>query len=182
MNNIMVDLETLDTNATSVIISVGAVVFDTEKILRRGYWVLDIDEQVKAGRTVSGSTISWWSQQSDKARKVFVPTSLPWSIANFGTEFKGFFQGEKLAFWGNGSDFDTAIMIDFWNRHGLEKIPGWKYSNNMCFRTFNKMTGCKGMVQRAGVHHHALDDAEFQADCVLAAIKNIANLFPVEPR
>lgn len=168
MNNLMIDLETLDTRSSAVIVSIGAVVFDRKSILRTGYWILDLEEQIKRGRTISSQTMAWWMKQSEDARKVFTDqSSYRNSILEFHGQFSSLFNGEELAVWGNGSDFDTAIMIDFYNRHSLVPPSGWKYYNNLCFRSFNKWFDAKRMVKREGVHHNALDDAVYQAECVL---------------
>lgn len=170
MEHMMIDLETLDTRASAVIVSVGAVVFNKEGILREGYYVLDMDEQIKRGRTISPDTVRWWMQQSDEARAVF-RVQQPMLLSPFALAFTNLFQMGKMHLWGNGSDFDLAIMIDFWQRHSLPKIDGWRYSNHMCFRTLNKMYNAKDLGMRTGTHHNAVDDARYQANCVIAAWK-----------
>lgn len=108
--------------------------------------------------------------QNDQAREVFTkkPDSL-YSLEMFAESFGNFFENEKLHLWGNGADFDLAIMIDMWERHGLPKIPGWAYYNHMCYRTFKTLFKCKDLATRKGTHHNAVDDAIFQAECVLAS-------------
>lgn len=170
MNHMMIDLETLATSANALIISVGACVFDEEKIIRKGYWVLNQTEQYKKGRAISVDTVRWWMEQSDGARSVFKSRDIL-TLEKFAESFGVFFEGERLHLWGNGADFDLAIMIDLWQRHSLPKIPGWAYYNHMCYRTFHQLFKCKGIVERKGTHHDALDDAVHQTECVLASGK-----------
>lgn len=172
MKHMMIDLETLATSANAVVVSVGACVFTSEDIVRSQYWVLDVKEQMRKGRAVAPDTIEWWMRQSDQARGVFqTPHTLRTPLDVFATQFRDFFSGEPMRLWGNGADFDLAIMIDLFQRHGLRYVEEWKYYNHMCYRTFNQLFNCKNAVVRTGVHHHALDDAEHQARCVIASGK-----------
>src|SRR3546814_2365974 len=77
MFEMMVDLETLDTKNSAVVLSIGAVVWETlvddagsldYSVVERFYRVLSIDEQLAAGRTVSESTLLWWMRQDPTAR------------------------------------------------------------------------------------------------------------------
>src|SRR5690606_12661716 len=75
MNHIMLDLETLDTASSAVVVSIGAVAFDpyTNAIGDKFYVEMteDIAEQQKKGRTISGDTVRWWMQQDVLAKRVF---------------------------------------------------------------------------------------------------------------
>jgi len=169
MIHMMIDLETLDTKPSAVVLSVGAVVFNTEKIIRHGYWVIDPREQIANSRTMSFDTIKWWMEQNKEAQKVFTDQAI--GLHQFAGEFENLFMKESMHLWGNGSDFDLSIMMDLWSRHSLPRIKGWKYSNHMCFRTFNQMHNVKQLVERKGTYHNALDDAIYQAECVIASGK-----------
>lgn len=172
MKHMMIDLETLATSANAIVVSVGAAVFTETEIVRTAYWVLNSKEQHKKGRAISVDTLTWWLDQSAEARAVFkTPPLLQTSLDVFATQFKNFFGGERIHLWGNGADFDLAIMIDLWNRHGLEKIDCWKYYDHFCYRTFHQLFKCKNLAPREGTHHNALDDAITQAKCVIASGK-----------
>ena len=49
MSNIMLDIETLGTRSTSVILSIGAVEFDKTSILRAFHKRIDIDSCLRQG-------------------------------------------------------------------------------------------------------------------------------------
>lgn len=171
MNHMMIDLETLATSANALVVSVGAAVFNEKEILRTGYWVLDPQDQVRTGRGFAFKTIKWWMEQSDEARAVFKDQNVT-TLRLFASEFQNLFGGEPHRLWGNGADFDLAIMIDLWQRSGLPLIREWKYSNHMCYRTFKTLflREANGkLVERKGTHHNALDDAIFQAENVIAS-------------
>lgn len=65
--DIMLDLETLDTRPSAVIVSIGAVEFDTNgpNPLREFYRVLQLPPQLSRGRTECPETLAWWSRQSE---------------------------------------------------------------------------------------------------------------------
>jgi hypothetical protein len=162
MDNVMLDLETLDTRITGVIISIGAVWFDGNQLGAEFYGVLDIEDQYKYGRTLNPSTFKWWVNQSEAARDVFrhAPTKTSKVLEDF-VDFLG--KGNKWAkVWGNGSDFDNAMLGSLYETYGVQKP--WSYSNNRCFRTLKSLAPKILKPNRVGTHHNALDDAKTQAE------------------
>ena len=82
MIEMMFDLETLDVKSSALVLSVGAVIFETLPaetgnyyvIRDRFYRVLDMERQFMIGRTVSQATLLWWMQQCQDARdEAFAP-------------------------------------------------------------------------------------------------------------
>lgn len=162
MQHIMLDLETLDTTTSAAILSIGAVKFDpnTESDLgEKFYLALDVQSNIDAGRTISGDTLNWWMGQDDNARAVFKDSQrvfLPEALEAFAS----FFDHPDYQVWGNGSDFDNAIMIHAFQQQGW-KAP-WKFWNNRCYRTLKGMPGVPKMPAFEG-KHNALTDACAQA-------------------
>jgi len=116
--DLMIDLETLGTNHDAPVISIGAVKFSSKGLGEEFYVNLDVEEQIKDGRQVTGSTIKWWMGQEGAARKVFKEKSIP--TAEGLLDFVEFFhQGgnEKSVFpWGNGATFDITILEHLLNQ------------------------------------------------------------------
>lgn len=177
--HLMIDLESLGNDPETVIVSFGAVAFNKDGIIAKGEWELNIQEQIDSGRTVTGDTMCWWMRQKEEARSVFNSRNPKLSMLEFVHAFESFIDnalekvGEKedeLKPWGNGANFDISVTEDFFRKvhpAGRNGLP-WKFWNVWCFRTFNHLTKCKELVQRQGVHHGAMDDAVFQAQCVIA--------------
>lgn len=118
-------------------------------------------------------TIEWWSWQSDEAQvalheSLIVDESLN-SISNglldFNNYLNMFNKNLDVKVWGNGSDFDNAILEYTYRRLGIQQE--WRYCNNRCFRTLKSLFPNVKM-ERHGLFHNALDDAITQA---LHAIK-----------
>lgn len=167
----MLDFETLGNRPSTVVISLGAVLFHNGKIHAQREWFFDLDDQVKSGRTIDTSTLKWWFKQSDEARSVFQKEGGV-SLKQFGDEFSQFVKpvGSNIKMWGNGADFDVSILSDIWQSSVKTPLP-WHHWNTRCFRTFNTIHNCKDMVVRKGIHHNALDDAVYQTECVMAVFK-----------
>lgn len=173
MNHIMLDLETLDTSPSAVVLSIGAVVFDPyTNVLGDHFYVEmteDIGSQQERGRTISGDTVRWWMQQDMLAKRVFaVPPpdgveriSTLEALTRFGA-FVAANGGRDVELWGNGADFDNVILGSLYDAFGLRKP--WSYSRNRCYRTMKNLgIGPRKPQVRVGVYHNALGDAVTQA-------------------
>jgi hypothetical protein len=174
MRHIMVDLETLDTAHTAVVLSIGAVAFEcgVDQVIDREldptnflYAELEIRDQQRARRTLSTQTVTWWMQQGEDARSLFARGRTRFEPAAALTSFNSLVQLNVTAddgplIWGNGSDFDNQVLLSLMEAYRIK--PAWPYRNNRCYRTL------KGLLpdielERTGTHHNALDDAITQA-------------------
>ena len=82
MNHCMIDLETLGTQPGSIILSIGAVLFDPTKaphecLGEEFYYVIGKPTCLAAGLTFSQDTLDWWKKQSPEARKVLTQSEDP---------------------------------------------------------------------------------------------------------
>lgn len=66
--DLMLDIETLDTTPQAVAIQIGVAIFDpkTGDIESTAAFYVPLDEQQRAGRTISVDTLEWWLD-SDRA-------------------------------------------------------------------------------------------------------------------
>jgi len=180
--HLMLDLETLSLRPDSVLLSIGLVPFSLEDGVKEGIEiVLDLEQQV--GRRIDQGTVTWWIHQSLEAKKVFAAQRISNDLAM--REIHDFIQKETVGpknvkMWGNGSDFDNVLFGNWWN-WGKVRWPGtpdipWQFYNNRCFRTLKNLhpsfEGIMKGVQRV-VHHNALDDARWQAECAVRMLRQI---------
>jgi exodeoxyribonuclease VIII len=171
MNDIMVDLETLDNVASSAIVSIGAVQCDltTGKTGEEYYRVIELQDQLDFGFTVNASTLNWWMKQSLGARSVFNVDGkiLPIEMCNtFSMWLASLGNPDNFRMWGNGASFDNAILRYFYSKYGqIFPIPFW---NDRDMRTIvgfypqSLQKDWKIKNQRMGTYHNALDDAKYQ--------------------
>jgi hypothetical protein len=170
--DLMIDLETLGQGSHAVVISLGACFFDLSKgqILNTFYTALDVDEQIKSGREVDGSTLRWWMSQSGAAKKVFHEQARPAKevLTIFSNWVLQTATISKIQAWGNGSTFDISIMEDLFKQYSV-KTP-WMYNGVMDLRTFKRFVAGGAQVEKLGTDHNALDDAISQATYVIRHI------------
>jgi hypothetical protein len=162
--HVMVDLETFDTVASAVILSIGACTFDKNGIWSKFYVVIKPESCIDLGMTVSEDTQAWWLKQSPEARVILDPDTPKVTIQEGLTMFSDWFKrckGKEL--WGNGADFDNAILAFAYGK--MDADTPWKFSDSRCFRTIKNG---KYMFARKGVYHNALDDAITQAQYMVS--------------
>lgn len=177
MDQIMLDLETLDSRETAVILSIGAVRFDltSGELGEEFYLVIDPENCQKYGLTVSSSTVAWWMSQDKEAQKVFtdVSVSLPMALKEFT-----FYVNEvaESMVWGNGSTFDNMIMRNAYRACDL--LLPWPFRNDLCFRTMKTVFRSlyEESKEEGEVRHNSLDDAKRQAKSLIHIMKGLKRL------
>jgi DNA polymerase III epsilon subunit-like protein len=167
LNNIMLDFETLGNTPSTAVMSLGAVVFDQNKILAEKYWLFDMNGQIKNGRTVKVDTLIWWMSQGDSAKTVFKQSQEHGIlIRDFLPQFVEFLKPfSNLRVWGNGANFDVSIIENIFDTASM-KTP-WLFYNTRCYRTMKSCFGIEKGGQFKGTKHNALDDARNQANYLL---------------
>ena len=164
MEHVMIDLETLGRRAGCSILSIGAVAFGPEGLGAELYTVVNRASCTAAGLHEDPGTLAWWEKQSASARAVLGQATeggdlLPVALGKL-TEFLGQFNCRKVQVWGNGADFDNAILTACYAALGQD-IP-WEFWNNRCYRTLKSLKP-QVKLARQGTYHNALDDAKSQA-------------------
>lgn len=166
--DVMLDLETLGTVASAVILSMGAVKFNLEtgEISDDGFYTsISIDSNLDYGRRIQEDTLLWWLKQPAAAQQVFheAKVALPEALESFSD----WLQTDDHRMWSNGADFDLPMVAHAYHQTQLT-VP-WKFWNSRCFRTYKNLPGAKNIqVEALGVKHNALSDAYNQAQLVSA--------------
>ena len=160
LRELMVDLETLDTEPNAHILSIGAcMLHDTNQNF---YRVIGTAEQY---RSVSTATLNWWCEQSSEAQtEVLLETDM--SLKDALVDFIQFYKDcGATKIWAHGCDFDCTILHNAFKQHDL-KTP-WRFWETEHTRTVISMSkrikGRDFEPNRTGVYHNALDDSIFQA-------------------
>ena len=163
-----IDIETLDTKPSALILSIGAVKFDPSSSIdphSELYLKINFDEQINLNRTISDATLNWWSKQgSDVQDEAFDQSNaLPieealkalskWSI-------------DIDVFWGQGYGFDFTILDDLYKSKKMSSP--WNFWQIRDSRTlFSMLEFYKANPkQRLGIQdnkHNALKDAYYQS-------------------
>lgn len=180
MHDLMTDLETLDNGPQSVILSIGAVFFDPEtgELGEKFYSTIDLESSINCG-SVSASTIKFWMNQSDSAKKASFTggDDLSKVLNDFEHFIREHSSVDKVELWGNGATFDNVILAHAYDQLGID--TPWKHWNNRDVRTVVKLgrdllnINPKKDIKFEGVQHNALDDAIHQVKYVSEIIKGL---------
>ena len=173
----MVDLETLDTKPSCVVLSLGAIKFDPTSNTEPHselYFKVCVDDQDRLGRTVSDDTIEWWSKQDAKAREEAFDQTGAISVEEALKRLAKWSVGVDTI-WGQGYGFDLTILEDMCRNIG-KPIP-WNFWQIKDSRT---LFGCCKTDPRKLLGqndlHNALADSYFQARGVQLAYKELGLL------
>ena len=161
--HLMLDLETLGMAPNGAIASIGAVAFDpfSDALYDMVHLVVDLDGQERLGRQFNGSTVVWWLQQSEAARRAICEKEGLLSLGDALMKFKNFVGPQSMPCWAYGSTFDHTILQSAYDALGL-KSPV-HYRDQLCMRGLVKLTSVECPDHVPGTAHNALDDAVRQA-------------------
>ncbi len=178
--HIMLDLETLDTADTAVILSIGAVKFDPNgtELGESFYVAIDPRGQTRYGRTMSAETVLWWMDpKQDEIRRAMLneeKTDLSSALYTFESWYSHcppYLRRPPIAsVWGNGSNFDNVILRSAYASVG-QPCP-FDAFHDRCFRTLKSINSTKSVEPTRENAHHALADAQHQAHWVQAIVRN----------
>lgn len=171
--HVMIDMETLDTATSTVILTIGAVIFDP-----MGSGIIDqielrptMDEQTDVySRTVSDATLQWWSQQSPEAINEAMGDHdrIPYKEC---MEKLAKFCWNRKAVWSNGSVFDVIIAESSFAELDI-KTP-WQFWSIRDCRTIYELAGVSLKDGGHVTSHKAVEDAVHQAIVVQRAYKKL---------
>jgi len=183
----MLDLETLGITPNAVILEIGAVEMDLDKLAVVGSFsrYLSASHQAKTiGRSADFETLVWWAKQPAQLREVVMGGITPlgdaltalraWICERVAGDFT------QAVVWCNGASFDFPILANAYGWMGA--TPPWKYWNERDYRTLKALFP---HVARPAVatSHDALDDANRQAEHLLRIFgaMRAANGSPIQP-
>lgn len=181
-NHLMVDIETLDTQPSATVLSIGACTFDPHQPVQSGehhddvynstfYQVISAESNQAAGRTISAGTVMWWmSQEKDAQAKLF---ERPVTLVSALTDFRIWVQNLNPLphwVWANSPSFDLTILRSAFSSVNAGRFP-FGFWAERDVRTIKHLAWPNDEVPdyRIGTHHGALDDAKSQAKLVRMA-------------
>lgn len=168
--DLMVDLETFGTTNNSVIIQIGACYFNRHTGEIGNKFLMNIDAQscLNLGMEVEGSTLYWWLQQSEEARKSLLENKV--DIKTALLKFKRFAQYAKNL-WSD-ENFDFPILKNAYDKAGI--VFPVHYTGMRDLRTIVDVGKIdKKSYERVGIYHNALHDSIHQVQYVVDAFKRI---------
>jgi hypothetical protein len=176
--HVMLDVETLGLRENTVVLSIGACVFDSAGLGADFYIELSPDRQ---HGSIDLSTIRFWLNQESKGIQCPISgtASVQEAIVSLGEFLGDACQGEyeDLVIWANGIDFDLPKVTNLYNYLGLP-VP-WKYNAVRDARTIYKTFALYGTKPEHLAKHNALADAQYQASYLASIFNNLQELCDV---
>lgn len=170
MQDVMLDLETLDTKSTAAVVQIGACYFDRETGNIGHTFKVNVRPDFE-DTTVSYDTIAWWLTQSDAARQSITDSPVdPLMAINSLSEFLQ--KGKAKYIWSHAT-FDVPILLHLYETWA-KKFP-IHYTKMRDIRTVMDLADVSldDMPQREGTHHDALDDCCYQVGYVTQALRSL---------
>ena len=175
--DVMFDLETFGTDPRSVILSIGAVVFNSKGLGKEFY--VEIDPR-QTDRIIQINTISWWFEQSIKP-----PINGSISLKDAAIDFTVFmleeagvanennlvYMDKKIKLWANGIDFDWGLLKEVFLDYQI--IPPFKYNDVRDYRTLKALFSNIPTPPKNAMAHNALEDAKWQATHTVDILNSI---------
>lgn len=171
------DIETLDTNPSGIVLSLGIVAFELDKVqsfdelVNQGTNIyFNQDEQILAGRTRSNETLSWWDDQGEEAAECLdnstqVPCrTLFKELAEFYSRI-GFQPNRKETRWFSRGYFDVVFMDSFCRSFDLDQmVKYWTWRDTRTYLDAlslgsknEKLTQPEGFIKHNSQHDAAFD-------------------------
>ena len=174
--DVMIDIETLDTDIGAVILSIGACRFNANGIRSTYERSISIDSCLEAGLSVDGDTLEWWLDQSDEAQEVLSGGD---GLQTVLSDFAGWIKATNTPkhgedrppkIWANSPSFDCVQLEHAYRALGMD-IP-WDYSDRRDYRTL-QILPLDPEVDHNRTAHSAVDDAVYQAKKAQKALQFI---------
>jgi len=173
MKDLMLDLETLGTRPTSVIIQLGACYFDrnTDETglpnIGDTFLVnICIGSSLMQGLTVDKQTIDWWREQKSKTWLVDSPNDINEALE----KFQKFISIKVDAVWSHAT-FDFPILVNAFQACNL-KLP-FHYRTARDIRTLVDLSGLDYNKEKKDKTHDALEDCIYQVQYCVDCFKKL---------
>lgn len=172
VEHVVIDIETLSTKKDALILSIGAVAMeDNGFFCGKFYMPINMQSCIDRNFSVDADTLKWWMGQDKKARNILVKEqenandidSALMAFTNWCSGIKE--KSTKLHWWGNGSEFDIALLESAFTRCGFSSFP-WKHWEVMSMRVISYMNEYLMLDvtrEEPDIKHNALSDAEAEA-------------------
>lgn len=169
---VMVDLETLGTEAGCPVTEIGMTVFENEsgEVISSFHTELSAIMQVRRGAVVSKATEAWWLKTDAAKLAQMMESAEPVepALERFVSYCDTIDWDNVVGVWAQGQDFDFPILRWTLNLYGHGDLwPFWLHRDT---RTAYAEAGFDyKSAPRVGIHHNALDDCYTQIQHLVAA-------------
>lgn len=185
MNEMMLDIETFGTRPRSVIVSIGAVVFDPEKngLGPTFYQNVEAKSCGMMGMTTDEATLKFWALPENKTALSRLSKPKPLHVRTALQNLTDFYREHDCRrIWGHGVAFDVVMIEEALRICGVDEshFP-WSFRDLRDTRTlFDLADNFPERDLKMYPKHEALADAKYQAVCVQHVRATMARLHGME--
>ena len=170
----MLDLETLGNTSNSVIVQIGAVVFDRKSgnIISDFKINVDPESAIQRGLEMTTSTVMWWLSQAKEAQDSITKQGEPLfkALSLFRDWVAHHCPNPKKARVWCHSSFDFPLINNAFDKCRIEQP--WAFYCSRDLRTIVDLSGVNiYTMKRDGTYHDALDDCMHQVKYVIRCMK-----------
>jgi len=174
---VMVDIETLDTEQSALVLSIGLLAFDRDgREVGSTTLYPSFDEQARGGSTISLGTVKFWAKTGGAAADAaMVDEMFRQPVRSVRDGLFQFYNRHQGDVWANGDLFDLGIitnLMGFLARDPLVSAVPWKYNSPRDLRTLMRECSRLGWIAPEArvdhVAHDALSDCRYQVDCLMS--------------
>lgn len=166
MKNVMLDLEAMGTGADAAVIQIGATYFNFSGATEKTFLInVDLSDELREGFKTNGSTILWWLEQSDAARKSILESDEILPSRNSWRKLNNFL-GNADQIWSHAT-FDFVIAMN--HIRGFFGESSFSYRTARDIRTLVDLSGLDlkqwcidNPRDSKNIAHNALDDCYYQ--------------------
>lgn len=175
----MVDIETMGNGPFAAICAIGAVAFDPSsgEFGPSLYVPVKLESSVGYGLEMNASTVMWWLAQPDAARKALADE--PFDLESALWSLRSLYVGTPCEeVWAKPPSFDLVILAQAYRLALGSKTP-WDRRMERDARTLFRLVGFEEIKSddtwnnANRTQHHALDDAMYQAECVMECLAKL---------
>lgn len=178
-NHVMLDLETLGTKPSSLMLTLGAVRFNpwgddsgsTLESMDTFYRRVSVDSFEGLDHTIDDDTLAWWGRQTEEVREEAFAEADRHDVRDVLRDFHRWCKGVD-AVWANGSGFDLNIIEHFCRE--LKRGWPWNYWQARDARTLYSLV--PDLERPKVAAHHALWDCWSQVVGVQSAFSKLGIL------
>lgn len=192
VTDIMIDVETLSTRVSTVVLSLGGIAFnmqdsiDDPKTTSTYYEEFAIQEQIDRGCKVDEGTIRWWMNMKTSTKEILMNDARrKCDVKNALLRFSAWVEmhdHEVKRIWSHGEAFDLAIVPELYAQYGIKcRLDYRKFRDTKTLFDWGDKEEYAARLRPNGhTEHHALLDAINQARAVQLVWRNLRRIVDAE--
>jgi exodeoxyribonuclease VIII len=177
-NHVMIDIETMGSGVDAAVFRLTAVPFNmaTGDTAEPFDYNISMESEMMEGFNIDVSTVKWWMQQDEEARKTFYEAEGIHTQTVFLMFDEWLEKNQPEMLWANGASFDFAIIRNHYRKiTGLKDWPYFRQEN--CIRSFTNMyPDIKKNAKFEGTPHNSIDDCKHQIKVLRQTMKKLGVL------